>query len=144
MSDDTSPAIAPQPAPAICGRARLSPVAAGAVALLAALVVAVVPARGHAATTTEAVQPETGTKSGRAPAGATEARARSEMIAAANPLAARAGADILARGGSAVDASIAAQMVLNLVEPQSSGIGGGAFLLHYDAARGTVETYDGR
>ncbi|MAL78863.1 MAG: gamma-glutamyltransferase [Sneathiella sp.] len=66
------------------------------------------------------------------------------MIAAANPLAAEAGRDILARGGSAVDAAIATQMVLTLVEPQSSGIGGGAFMLHFDAADKKLETYDGR
>ncbi|MCF8468608.1 MAG: gamma-glutamyltransferase [Sneathiella sp.] len=66
------------------------------------------------------------------------------MIAAANPLAAAAGRDILARGGSAVDAAIATQMVLTLVEPQSSGIGGGAFLLYFDAADHRLDTYDGR
>ncbi|MBO6519125.1 MAG: gamma-glutamyltransferase [Rhodospirillales bacterium] len=66
------------------------------------------------------------------------------MIAAANPLAADAGRSILANGGSAVDAAIATEMVLTLVEPQSSGIGGGAFLVHHDAADGVVETYDGR
>ena len=66
------------------------------------------------------------------------------MIAAAHPAAAEAGARILAEGGAAIDAAIAAQMVLGLVEPQSSGIGGGGFLLHYDAARDIVASYDGR
>ena len=54
------------------------------------------------------------------------------MVAAANPHAARAGLEILRAGGSALDAAVAVQMVLNLVEPQSSGIGGGAFLLHWE------------
>jgi gamma-glutamyltranspeptidase / glutathione hydrolase len=63
-------------------------------------------------------------------------------VAAANPLATDAGYQVLKAGGSAVDAAIAVQMVLTLVEPQSSGIGGGAFLLHYDGR--TTEAFDGR
>lgn len=70
--------------------------------------------------------------------------AESYMIAAANPLAADAGRQMLARGGSAVDAAIATEMVLTLVEPQSSGIGGGAFLVHHDGSNGKLQTYDGR
>lgn len=63
-------------------------------------------------------------------------------VAAANPLATDAGYQILKAGGSAIDAAIAVQMVLTLVEPQSSGIGGGAFLLHHDGK--AVEAFDGR
>ncbi|MCR9135577.1 MAG: gamma-glutamyltransferase [Alphaproteobacteria bacterium] len=66
------------------------------------------------------------------------------MVAAANPLAAKAGHDVLADGGNAIDAMVAVQMVLGLVEPQSSGIGGGAFLVYYDNAGDRLTTYDGR
>jgi len=66
------------------------------------------------------------------------------MVVAAHPLASRAGYDAIRRGGSAIDAAIAAQLVLNLVEPQSSGIGGGGFLLHYAARGAKLEAYDGR
>lgn len=66
------------------------------------------------------------------------------MIAVANPHAAEAGAAVLRAGGTAADAMIAAQAVLGLVEPQSSGLGGGAFLVWYDAASGQLTTLDGR
>ncbi|NWG72513.1 MAG: gamma-glutamyltransferase [Parvularculaceae bacterium] len=66
------------------------------------------------------------------------------FISAANPYAVEAGEEILKRGGTAVDAAIAVQAVLGLVEPQSSGLGGGAFMLHYDPASGALEAYDGR
>ncbi len=70
--------------------------------------------------------------------------ARHGMVAAAHPLAVAAGIDILHAGGTAVDAAVAVQMVLGLVEPQSSGIGGGAFLLHFDAATAQTTSWDGR
>ena len=66
------------------------------------------------------------------------------MISSANPLASAAGREILRAGGSAVDAAIAAQAVLTLVEPQSSGIGGGAFLMYFRKSDGRVEAFDGR
>jgi gamma-glutamyltranspeptidase / glutathione hydrolase len=65
-------------------------------------------------------------------------------VAAANPMAVDAGLAILARGGSAVDAAVAVQAMLGLVEPQSSGVGGGAFLMYYDAHTGKVMALDGR
>jgi gamma-glutamyltranspeptidase/glutathione hydrolase len=66
------------------------------------------------------------------------------MVAAAHPLAVDAGYEVLERGGSAMDAAVAVQLVLGLVEPQSSGVGGGAFIVHYSAADRRVRTYDGR
>ena len=68
--------------------------------------------------------------------------AKKFMVAAANPIAVDAGYAILKQGGSAIDAAVAVQLVLTLVEPQSSGIGGGAFLMHYDGK--AVQAYDGR
>ena len=74
----------------------------------------------------------------------TSVSAKKYMVAAANPHAVRAGYEVLKRGGTAADAAVAVQLVLNLVEPQSSGIGGGAFLLYWDAAAKTLHTIDGR
>jgi gamma-glutamyltranspeptidase/glutathione hydrolase len=74
----------------------------------------------------------------------TLAKAKRHMVVAANPLAAEAGLAMLRKGGSAVDAAIATQMVLNVVEPQSSGLGGGAFLLTWDQATKTLLNIDGR
>ena len=66
------------------------------------------------------------------------------MVAAAHPLAVEAGLEVLRRGGTAVDAAIAVQMVLGVVEPHASGIGGGGFLLHYDGTSHAITVYDGR
>ena len=66
------------------------------------------------------------------------------MVAAANPVAVQAGYEILNSGGSAMDAAVAIQLVLNNVEPQSSGIGGGAFIVHWDAEEQKLSAYDGR
>src|ERR1043166_9366930 len=63
---------------------------------------------------------------------------------AANPLATQAGLNVLKRGGSAVDAAIAIQAMLSLVEPQSSGVGGGAFMTYLDGRTGKITVYDGR
>lgn len=88
----------------------------------------------------EAIAPEGAT--GRTEKAA--ARATEYMVAAANPFAAETGAQIMARGGSAVDAAIATALVLNLVEPQSAGIGGGGFMLVWDAAQKKLRAFDGR
>jgi gamma-glutamyltranspeptidase/glutathione hydrolase len=66
------------------------------------------------------------------------------MVSAADPRAARAGTEMLAAGGSAADAALATMVALTVVEPQSSGIGGGSFLVYHDSATGKVSTYDGR
>ena len=80
---------------------------------------------------------------GTAASGTTPA-VRTAGVAAANPYVVDAGLEILAAGGSAVDAAVAVQAMLGLVEPQSSGIGGGAFLLHFNAASGNITSFNGR
>ena len=71
-------------------------------------------------------------------------RAVGPFVSAANPHAVAAGMAVLDRGGTAADAAVAVQAVLGLVEPQSSGLGGGAFMMWFDAEAGTVTVYDGR
>ena len=78
------------------------------------------------------------------PAAVGQQSANEPFVIAANPLAAAAGLDILKRGGSAADAAVAVQAMLSLVEPQSSGVGGGAFMTFYDARTRKVVVYDGR
>jgi len=93
-----------------------------------------------AQTATDAVAPEEGT-------GVVQnqlVKTKSHMVAAANPHASRAGNAILRAGGNAIDAMVAVQLVLGLVEPQSSGLGGGAFLVYYDAVAKKLKTFDGR
>lgn len=75
---------------------------------------------------------------------ATQSEASNHMVVAAHPLAARVGHDVLAAGGSAADAVIATEIMLNLTEPQSSGIGGGGYVLYWDASEGSLTTFDGR
>jgi gamma-glutamyltranspeptidase/glutathione hydrolase len=128
----------------------------GATAGLAALLIA---AAGHAQQAADAVTTEgqgagdatTFSNVSEAARAALEAKAAGRpveaeewMVAAANPLAVEAGAKVLAAGGTAADAMVAVQSVLGLVEPQSSGLGGGAFLVWYDAETGELTTLDGR
>lgn len=70
--------------------------------------------------------------------------AKDYMVVAANPYASWAGKNIIEKGGSAIDAAVAIQAMLTLVEPQSSGIGGGAFILYWDNSTKTLHTFDGR
>ncbi len=122
-----------RPALVASGIVRLS------VALLLAALAALVPP-----------QPAAAQDARSAPEAATDladhslALAERHMVAAANRYAAEAGREILRAGGSAADAVIAVQLVLNLVEPQSSGLGGGAFLLYWDAGKSELKAFDAR
>jgi len=115
---------------------------------LAALVLAVL---GLSAGAGSAQTPSPADPGARAPEAATgtrtsvaEVRGAKAMIVAAHPLASMAGRDILAAGGTAVDAAIAAALVLNLVEPQSAGLGGGGFMVVRDGTSQALTTFDGR
>ncbi|MBP0614484.1 gamma-glutamyltransferase [Jiella mangrovi] len=114
----------------------LRPVLAAAIAGL----LLAIPCRAQQAA--DAVEPEAPT--GMRPVSTEPAKATKFMVAAANQLAAEAGLQILKKGGNAIDAMVTTQLVLNLVEPQSSGIGGGAFLVYFDAKAGRLTTFDGR
>lgn len=105
--------------------------------LIAALCLAALSAPAFAQ---KAMQPEETT----AIANRQSVHAKTYMVAAANPLAAEAGRKILAAGGTAADAAVAIQLMLNLVEPQSSGLGGGAFALYWDAQKNELTSWDGR
>lgn len=110
--------------------------------LLKTLITAICLALSSPATWSDQLLPtppelESGYRSGLQPVHASR-----HMVAAANPLASEAGRAMLRAGGSAIDAAVAMQMVLTLVEPQSSGIGGGAFILYWDGQR--VQAFDGR
>lgn len=110
---------------------------------LAALVVAAftgAPVKVSAQDVADSVAPEFGN----ARSSSALARAKTRMVSAAHPEAAKAGLAMMEAGGSAIDAMVATQLVLGLVEPQSSGLGGGAFLVYHDAATGKPLTLDGR
>lgn len=94
----------------------------------------------HAAQTTDAITPEAASGF----TAKTQVEAEKFMVAAANPLAVKAGYEVLKAGGSAVDAMVAVQTMLGLVEPQSSGLGGGAFMVYYDAQSKKLTSFDGR
>ncbi len=104
-------------------------------ALAALLIALAAPAAAQ-----EAVQPEKTFAFAPKPA----AQGTEFMVAAANPIAVEAGYAVLEKGGTAADALVTVQLILNLVEPQSSGIGGGAFLVYWDAETGRLTTLDGR
>lgn len=128
--------LQPMPAP---HRSAIFAVAIRVACLLLALVTATLdPADTHAQRGEIAPEAATGTT------GKSLAMASRHMVSAANPYAAEAGREILRAGGSAIDAAIATQLVLGLVEPQSSGLGGGGFILHFDAASKDLQSYDGR
>ncbi|ODA67459.1 Gamma-glutamyltranspeptidase precursor [Methyloligella halotolerans] len=116
---------------------KLTPIATS---LLALLILSPTAGLTQDAAQSDTRQPEAGSTIAHKPL----AKAKHEMVVAAHPLAAEAGLTILENGGSAIDAGIAVQLVLNLVEPQSSGIGGGAFALYWDKQAATLTGFDGR
>ncbi len=113
-----------------------------ALMILILLIVAAIGVPANAQQAADSVAPEAGSLAVRAER--LPVSAEFAMIAAANPLAVEAGAQVLAAGGTAADAAVAVQLMLGLVEPQSSGLGGGAFLVYWDAEAKRLTTLDGR
>src|SRR5512147_77247 len=124
-----------------CSRSKARHIAMTALSALSRTAVALVVAL-LAACATAPDRPSQPESSSAFRAGLATSTAQRHMAASANPLATQAGLDILRAGGSAVDAAIAIQLVLALVEPQSYGLGGGAFLMHWDGRQ--VVAFDGR
>lgn len=111
--------------------------------MLALTVIAPSPSALAAKQTSDTVEPEFSTASTQ-PMRSKSATGNRQMVVTANPHATHAGIEILRRGGTATDAMVAVQFVLGLVEPQSSGLGGGAFTLYHDALTKKLTAYDGR
>ncbi|MFO0812333.1 MAG: gamma-glutamyltransferase [Gemmatales bacterium] len=105
------------------------------------LLICILPVMLHAQPPDTETYPEPSEVPGSLP---TAVRHKTAMVAAAHPLAAKIGSDILQAGGNAIDATVAVQMALTVVEPQSSGIGGGCFLVYYDAKTKKTHCIDGR
>lgn len=132
-----------EPGAGFPGRVRARPGAGGARAIAAALVALL-------ALTACAGVRGAGARAGAeaphlAPAPQPKAvKALRQMVASANPMASRVGLEILRQGGAAIDAAVAMQLVLTLVEPQSSGIGGSGFLMHFEASSGEIAAFEGR
>jgi gamma-glutamyltranspeptidase/glutathione hydrolase len=139
MTDSPQRARSPYPDghPAALGRRRPSTALRALLGLLGLLI-------GGAPAPARALDPRAAPEAASGWYGQAVATAKRQMVATANPYATEAGLSILRQGGSAADAAVAVQLVLNLVEPQSSGLGGGAFLLFWDAARQRLSALDGR
>ncbi|MFT5775186.1 gamma-glutamyltransferase [Hyphomonas sp.] len=128
---------------------RLSPTSARSVALpFLALVgfalAACAPAKDNVTSTEDAAREAAETAETLSPPLGDLSWTKGAMVAAANPLAVDAGLEVMRNGGNAIDAAIAVHAVLGLVEPESSGLGGGAFMVYYDRAKDEITVFDGR
>jgi gamma-glutamyltranspeptidase / glutathione hydrolase len=119
-------------------------IAARIVALLSAFLTVLAVVAAGRPSTAAALDPQAAPEAATGWQARASATAKRQMVAAAHPDAAQAGLEILRQGGSAADAAVAVQLVLNLVEPQSSGLGGGAFALYWDHGAKRLSALDGR